>query len=1174
MKPKKSAKKKAPILDNDGETTMTPRKSPPIKKKRGPKPGKASKKKKKYVRKRKEEEFRIFFPPPRLNPQLKTPFKLHNTTCTHHDWITDNLNLPKYASYQTGWRVSYITMKSIILLDSKRATFLKLFNLYKKRGIKKAIFGKDRRGVAKIDLMPKKWSFSKKLPDIDGLEEENAEIEKLPIKLDEIKTEPPRRPTRPSILRKFHKKPAIWTISHEKSRRKPRKRRYMRCPRIPGRRMIEFRRNRNEKRRKTMRNWEKVFECPLRIRLLRSQMIRKRECRVETSCLLKWIQKEKMEEWKTEEHEKKKRRIEEEEDVAWDKYVESQTDEWNLENVIPGELSLEVDQEFKHSNRNWTVVEKKGCDEQGFQYLLVLTEELNGVQRIRYDRSAIDYKFRKMRNEKGGTDEYITSLPVYHPKPPKTRYPAFPGENFEKERELERRRVEDEDKVRRDAELAKEDKRMFKKVVKRETMIKRYRDRIRREIWIRRRRALQNPMKTPKIEEEIDPLQPSTSSGIIPLKGILKTSSRHQNLIEEEDVEKPHINGISQNSQEKIEKIDEKPPKIDEILEKNRRIPLKNGRRLRRKKVKIEEEEAELDGLIKEEIKMEIGVNNTMNDCNNQVISLTNCHLMPSTSSSSQSMELKTELTETTTNAENTDDISENRESTNRLKQVTFKLSNQQKLSKIWRPMGWQIKEMLRTIGVGRGYKVRKNKIRSKRSRRNERIRLNNIFHGIRHNFKSPPTRIDEFEKGVDIREQPIPFVEEFILDDHSIIAFSSHQDLKTYEQAVSLRTEEMIDEFWRVQCVKNIEKAEDEKRRKDELKSQIEKLDVEMRIQNDNLTERIDRENVESFETAGRHVEKIINDTGDCPFDTLDEYFSIAAEFQRHEELRSEEEIEENEADIFGRELEGLISLVKQEYSIVDLMMRILRNRHLLTMRLVVSGINQSPIDRQLLLKKIRKLLIELKKKRESIQEMEKLKNERREKRRESLKQLEKRVLRKAQKLVMKRRNKNNLKMTTKNGLKTKKKRRKWTIHVECQEKSMKETKKMSKKRRKRRKLLKQPRDLRWSFKQFGWYNGVGRRNFQLHRNSIRKALAWGFKWEEIFGETEFERILREYMEYEEMDIKNQVSIDRKIELITKIKTITLNDVRMRATAMQNQQVAQAVELMSQDASNEYKHE
>ena len=159
---------------------------------------------------------------------------------------------------------------------------------------------------------------------------------------------------------------------------------------------------------------------------------------------------------------------------------------------------------------------------------------------------------------------------------------------------------------------------------------------------------------------------------------------------------------------------------------------------------------------------------------------------------------------------------------------------------------------------------------------------------------------------------------------------------------------------------------------------------------------------------------------------------------------------------------------------------MRILRNRHLLTMRLVVSGINQSPIDRQLLLKKIRKLLIELKKKRESIIEMEKLKNERREKRRESLKNLEKRVLRKAQKLVMKRKN-NLLKMTTKNGLKTKKKRRKWTIHVEIQVTSMKETKKMMKKRRKRRKLLRDPRDLRWSFKQFGWYNGVGRRNFQL---------------------------------------------------------------------------------------------
>uniref|UniRef100_A0A8R1EJR8 Uncharacterized protein n=1 Tax=Caenorhabditis japonica TaxID=281687 RepID=A0A8R1EJR8_CAEJA len=123
----------------------------------GNKRGKAMKKK--CGRKRKEEEFRIFFPPPRALPETKTLFHLHNTNCQHTDWSVLSLNLPKYASYQTGWRVSYAALRSIILLDQRRGQFLKNFDLFNGKQIKKAILFADRKGIQKCEHMPKKLFF-------------------------------------------------------------------------------------------------------------------------------------------------------------------------------------------------------------------------------------------------------------------------------------------------------------------------------------------------------------------------------------------------------------------------------------------------------------------------------------------------------------------------------------------------------------------------------------------------------------------------------------------------------------------------------------------------------------------------------------------------------------------------------------------------------------------------------------------------------------------------------------------------------------------------------------------------------------------------------------------------------------------------------------------------------
>lgn len=48
-------------------------------------------------------------------------------------------------------------------------------------------------------------------------------------------------------------------------------------------------------------------------------------------------------------------------------------------------------------------------------------------------------------------------------------------------------------------------------------------------------------------------------------------------------------------------------------------------------------------------------------------------------------------------------------------------------------------------------------------------------------------------------------------------------------------------------------------------MRHEIEKLETEMRCQKMNENAEIDQENIESFETAGRQIENIIKNTGDC---------------------------------------------------------------------------------------------------------------------------------------------------------------------------------------------------------------------------------------------------------------------------------------------------------------------
>ncbi|UMM21666.1 hypothetical protein L5515_003250 [Caenorhabditis briggsae] len=1115
MKPKKALKRSDSSATSDTEFETPAQKVSPAKPKakRGLKPGKNAKNKpKRGRRKKKDEEFRIFFPPPRINPPMKTPFRLHNTKCHHVDYITKNLELPKYASYQVGWRVSQRAMRSIVLIDQKRAEFLRIFGLLKEKSVKKAVFETTRQGVASMSRMPKNWNGE---VDLEDFQLKNEPIESTFIPTEPINQNRPEPLEIPKNRPKISKKRAILTVTHQKSSRKPKKRRFRRLPRTKNHRMIDFCRSRNSKIRisRRIRLDEKLRRIRPRIRILRKNLIRKFECHVDLSNWKMWIWRQKLEENRTKLQWKKKLQKEAEEDEQWKTYLNNKANVQHFEQIekSAGDFSLEISQQFRFQHKEWTVVEKKGCEQQGYQYLLVLTAEKNGQRTKRYDRQNVDHKFRKMADEKKILREFVTSLPVYKPKPPPIRYPTFAGVYEERDRELERRRQQEEARAIRDEQLEASDRMSFRKFQKRIKMITHYRNRIRHEIWKRR-----------------------------------------------QDVKSDDVTTSSDS------KWTKKEVKIEEFEDER-------GRSLRKEHKEVKKELKE-----EEEVKVEELEENM------QMISVTNNrHHMssstPSTSSASQKFQKPSENLKNLKNRRNRHvnnriklEEDEEKEIKTEIKdeqscekRVKFKETAEQKLSKLWKPMTWQIKEMIRTIGVGRGYKIR-----SKRSRRNETVRLRNRFDGVSCRFQPPPERIDEFEKGIDIREEPIPFMEEFILDDHALLTFASFDDMKRYELACSLRQEDVIEDFWRLQCEKALERVRGASEEQKSMRREINRLDEEIRIQKQNENAHIDRENSDAFETAGRRVEEIIKATGDCAFDTLEEYSSIAADFQKHAEFRKEEEATEIELDRWENELETLIAAVKKEYDIVELMMKMLVSRHRLTMRLVVSTINQSSIDRENLLKKTKKVLLALEQRRQSAIDYHKNRYERNARILEKYRALRQRVLLPGnQKLRVK--SIENRHKSMKNGLKTTGNARKTGQKLKILIKFDPETrKKVAEKMAKRRENKKKRRnfgiqDLRWRFRKFRFTNGVGKRDCRLRPNHFRRALAWGLKIEEMFQETEYERLLRTYVHFEEAEIKYQISIDRKIELIQSLQQITIESCRLKAIEIQREKVDKAVDMM-----------
>ncbi|PIC41400.1 hypothetical protein B9Z55_008833 [Caenorhabditis nigoni] len=1166
MKPKKALKRSDSSATSDTEFEIPAQKVSPTKPKakRGPKPGKNAKNKpKRGRRKKKDEEFRIFFPPPRINPPMKTPFRLHNTNCHHVDYITKNLELPKYASYQVGWRVSQRAMRSIVLIDQKRAEFLRIFGLFKEKSVKKAVFETTRQGIASMSRMPKSWNGE---VDLEEFQVKKEPIESTSTPSESINQPLPETAEIPKNRPKISRKRAILTVTHQKSSRKPKKRRFRRLPRTKNHRMIDFCRSRNSKiriSRPRIRLDEKLRRIQPRIRILRKNLIRKFECHVDVSNWKMWMWRQKLEENRTKLQWKKKLQKEAEEDEQWEKYLKNKAEVHQIEES--GDFSLEISQEFRFQHKDWTVVEKKGCDEQGYQYLLVLTAEKEGQRTKRYDRQNVDHKFRKMPDEKKIMREFVTSLPVYKPKPPPIRYPTFAGVYEERDRELERRRQQEEARAIRDEQLEESDKLTFRKFQKRIKMITHYRNRIRHEIWKRRRRNLQktSPMDSEDELEDVKRIQKTSTSpkSKKALKNALNSTEKPEKHVHfSEDVKSDDVTTSSDS------KWTKKEVKIEEFEEES-------GRSLRKEHKKV-----------KKEVKEEKEVKVEELEENMQMISVTNnrrhmSSLKPSTSSAPQKSSeipknLKNRRNRHVNNRIKLEEDDEEKEIKTEIKdeqscekRVRFKETAEQKLAKLWKPMTWQIKEMIRTIGVGRGYKIR-----TKRSRRNEMVRLRNRFGGVSCRFQPPPERIDEFEKGIDIREEPIPFMEEFILDDHALLTFASFDDMKRYELACSLRQEDVIEDFWRFQCEKALEKIKGASEEQKSMRREINRLDEEIRIQKQNENAHIDRENSEAFETAGRRVEEIIKATGDCAFDTLEEYSSIAADFQKHAEFRKEEEATEIELDRWENELETLIAAVKKEYDIVELMMKMLLSRHRLTMRLVVSTINQSSIDRESLLKKTKKLLQSLEKRRQSAIDYHKNRYERNARILEKYRDLRQRVLLGNQTKLWVKSIKNRQK-SVKNGLKTTgnpmKTGQKLKILIKFDpetakrvaEKMAKRRERSKKKQRKRRNFGIQ--DLRWRFRKFRFTNGVGKRDCRLRPNHFRRALAWGLKIEEMFQETEYERLLRFYVHFEEAEIKYQISIDRKIELIQSLQQITIESCRLKAIEIQREKVDKAVDMM-----------
>ncbi|EGT57129.1 hypothetical protein CAEBREN_17620 [Caenorhabditis brenneri] len=1230
VKPKNPENNGEPEETDDVETPTKKEKSTPTKKKLERKSKNLQKKKKKYAKKRKEEEVRIFFPPPRINPPLKTPFRLHNTTCQHHGWAWNNLNLPKYATNQVGWRASYRKMRSIYLIDSRRAEFLTAFNLYSHKRIRKAIVAPNRNGVQKLDRMPRSWN-----PETENSKFFDETDEEVIPPVKPVKTEEEPAEEAPPNRRKFFqnriktvKRMAFLTMFRKKRSKNPRYRRYLRRTRTKHQRMIEFRRPRNGKWLR-IRNKERVTIIP-RIRILRKNLVHKRECRVDPENLLRWLKRQELDEEKKILKEKEKILREQAEDAEWERYESTRS--WDSE-VVSNRIVLEVDQLFRHKNEDWIVIEKKGSPIQGYQYMLVPVSEYNGEIKMRYDRQYVDHRFRKMRNENGRRVEFVTSLPIYKPKPPKIHYPTFAGQYEEQERELERRRLEEEERDNRDAQYEMKDRTNFKVLMKRQSLIKRYRQAIQKEVWRRRRRHLKelsDPMSdsdsedsdyedddvdmNPELDSSFYDCEPSTSTAPPPrripkpIKSILKpydTPLLNDVKMEEEDEEVAETKKIKEEVLEASVKIE-----MNGFPEE---IPLKkNGRRRISKKNDVLSDHEDVPVIKKEVIFQHDDVaepkdnknKNKKNGKNNKVKKFE----INGINHEEDVKEFKTEIDDIKIDVNiltnETQQISLNyspvafkpvNESHNNsprkvsssdkpVNHVRFELTKSQQLAALYKPMTWQIKELIRTVGVGRGYKMR-----TKRSRYNEKVRLYNIFGGKNRQTKAAPKRLDVFEKGIDIREEPIPFVEEFILDDHALVAFASYDDLKRFEQAKTLRQEEMIQKFWRTQCLKNIAQFESGFDERKIMQEEIESLENEMKVQKSTENQELDQENKEAFETAGRQVEAIIEKTGDCPFDTLEEYFAISADFQKQEDIRIEEDQIDIETEHWDQELEELISLIKKEFSLVDLMMRYLSNRHLLTMQLVVSGMNQSPIDREDLLLKVRRLLQELESKRMESLERAKRRYDKTEEHLQRFRIHRIRAIKRAKKLVK------SLRKSKKNGRKCngttattetidgdeeqpKKGKRKWRIVLKPFEEkigNMKKKKKKRKRKRRKKKIrrarrshLKQgdmpvSRDLRWGFKSFIFRNGMARRMPSITMNTIRRAVAWGAKIEDLYGETEFEKLLRSYLEQQEKSMAQDVTIEQKMELIMKLKVLTLDEARKRATEKQRKMIDNAVEMM-----------
>lgn len=61
--------------------------------------------------------------------------------------------------------------------------------------------------------------------------------------------------------------------------------------------------------------------------------------------------------------------------------------------------------------------------------------------------------------------------------------------------------------------------------------------------------------------------------------------------------------------------------------------------------------------------------------------------------------------------------------------------------------------------------------------------------------------------------------------------------------------------------------------------------------------------------------------------FETLEEYFSISADFEKNEELRAEEEQLEIETEHWERELEEMIDVIKREFSIENVRRKLEKN-------------------------------------------------------------------------------------------------------------------------------------------------------------------------------------------------------------------------------------------------------